>query len=35
MAKLTARQVGSHAAGYVSFQPLYEKIVREQPDLLD
>src|SRR5919106_1203784 len=25
MAKLTARQVGSHAAGYVSFQPLYEK----------
>jgi ribulose-5-phosphate 4-epimerase/fuculose-1-phosphate aldolase len=35
MAKLTAKQVGSHASGYVSFQPLYEKIVREQPDLLD
>ena len=28
-------QVGSHVAGYFSFQPLYEKIVREQPDLLD
>ena len=35
MAKLTATQVGSHAAGYFSFQPLYEKIVREQPDLLE
>ena len=35
MAKLTASQVGSHAAGYFSFQPLYEKIVREQPDLLE
>jgi ribulose-5-phosphate 4-epimerase/fuculose-1-phosphate aldolase len=35
MATLTATQVGSHAAGYFSFQPLYEKIVREQPDLLE
>src|SRR6476660_9725971 len=35
MAKLTASQVGSHVSGYLSFQPLYEKIVREQPDLLD
>lgn len=35
MAKLTATQVGSHAAGYFSFQPLSEKIVREQPDLLE
>src|SRR5436190_11097404 len=35
MAKLTASQVGSHISGYLSFQPLYEKIVREQPDLLD
>jgi ribulose-5-phosphate 4-epimerase/fuculose-1-phosphate aldolase len=35
MAKLTATQVGSHVSGYLSFQPLYEKIVREQPDLLD
>ena len=35
MAELTARQVGSHFAGWFSFQPLYERIVREQPDLLD
>src|ERR1700736_3641077 len=35
MANLTASQVGSHVSGYLSFQPLYEKIVREQPDLLD
>ena len=35
MAKLTAKQVGSHPSGYISFQPLYDKIVREQPDLLD
>ena len=35
MARLTAGQVGSHISGYLSFQPLYEKIVREQPDLLD
>jgi ribulose-5-phosphate 4-epimerase/fuculose-1-phosphate aldolase len=35
MARLTAAQVGSHVAGYFSFQPLYDKIVREQPDLLD
>jgi hypothetical protein len=27
--------VGSHFAGWFSFQPLYERIVREQPDLLD
>jgi ribulose-5-phosphate 4-epimerase/fuculose-1-phosphate aldolase len=35
MAKLTAGQVGSHVAGYFSFQPLYDKITREQPDLFD
>ncbi|HVM08835.1 MAG TPA: class II aldolase/adducin family protein [Acidimicrobiales bacterium] len=35
MAKLTSTQVGSHAAGWFSFQPLYQRIVREQPDLLD
>jgi ribulose-5-phosphate 4-epimerase/fuculose-1-phosphate aldolase len=35
MAKLTSSQVGSHFAGWFSFQPLYERIVREQPDLLD
>ena len=34
-AALTASQVGNHYAGWLSFQPLYEKIVREQPDLLD
>ncbi|HVB94914.1 MAG TPA: class II aldolase/adducin family protein [Acidimicrobiales bacterium] len=35
MARLTASQVGSNAAGYFSFQPLFDRIVREQPDLLD
>jgi ribulose-5-phosphate 4-epimerase/fuculose-1-phosphate aldolase len=35
MAALTQTQVGSHLAGWFSFQPLYERIVREQPDLLD
>jgi hypothetical protein len=35
MARLTRNQVGSDVAGYASFQPLYAKIVREQPDLLD
>ena len=34
MARLTRGQVGSHAAGWFSFQPLYARIVREQPDLL-
>lgn len=34
-ALLTRSQVGSHAAGLFQFQPLYEKIVREEPDLLD
>jgi ribulose-5-phosphate 4-epimerase/fuculose-1-phosphate aldolase len=34
-ATLTAGQVGSHAAGWISFQPLYDKIVADQPDLLD
>jgi hypothetical protein len=27
--------VGSHLAGWLSFQPLYDKIVADQPDLLD
>jgi hypothetical protein len=31
----TAGQVGGHVAGWFSFSPLYEWIVREQPDLLD
>lgn len=28
-------QVGSHYMGWFSFQPLYEMIVRQEPDLLD
>jgi ribulose-5-phosphate 4-epimerase/fuculose-1-phosphate aldolase len=35
MAALTASQVGNHLAGWFNFQPLYQRIVREQPDLLD
>lgn len=35
MARRTSMQVGSSVAGWVSFQPLYQRIVAEQPDLLD
>jgi ribulose-5-phosphate 4-epimerase/fuculose-1-phosphate aldolase len=35
MARLTHGQVGSHFAGWFSFQPLYDKIVADQPDLLE
>lgn len=35
MAELTASQVGSHFSGWFSFQPLYDRIVAEQPDLLE
>jgi ribulose-5-phosphate 4-epimerase/fuculose-1-phosphate aldolase len=35
MAAMTQTQVGGHVAGWLSFQPLYEHIVRLQPDLLD
>ena len=34
-AKQAASQVGSNFAGWFSFQPLYDKIVHDQPDLLD
>jgi len=34
-AAITASQVGSSLAGWFSFQPLYDKIVHDQPDLLD
>jgi ribulose-5-phosphate 4-epimerase/fuculose-1-phosphate aldolase len=34
-ALLTRDQVGTPYGGWVAFQPLYQKIVREQPDLLD
>ncbi len=34
-ARLTYTQVGSHLGGWFSFQPMYEMIVAQQPDLLD
>ena len=34
-AKLTNQQVGSTLAGWFQFQPLYARIVKEQPDLLE
>jgi hypothetical protein len=34
-AEKTAQQVGGHFAGWFSFQPLYDWIVAEQPDLLE
>jgi ribulose-5-phosphate 4-epimerase/fuculose-1-phosphate aldolase len=34
-ARLTQSQVGSPIAGWFSFQPMWDRIVREQPDLLD
>ncbi|MDJ0703149.1 MAG: class II aldolase/adducin family protein [Leptolyngbyaceae cyanobacterium MO_188.B28] len=34
-ARLTYGQIGSHTIGWFSFQSLYEKIVRQEPDLLD
>ena len=34
-AEITSGQVGNHFAGWLSFQPLYDRIVREQPDLLE
>ncbi|MDZ8189822.1 MAG: class II aldolase/adducin family protein [Nostoc sp. ChiSLP02] len=35
IATLTHSQVGTHSGGWFSFQPLYNKIVREEPDLLE
>jgi ribulose-5-phosphate 4-epimerase/fuculose-1-phosphate aldolase len=35
MARLTETQVGAPVSGHVNFQPLYQRIIREQPDLLD
>ncbi len=32
-ASLTCSQVGSHFAGWFQFQPLWDRIVKEQPDL--
>jgi len=35
MARLTHSQIGPDVAGYVSFQPLFQRMVREQPDFAD
>jgi ribulose-5-phosphate 4-epimerase/fuculose-1-phosphate aldolase len=35
MATATRGQVGSDLAGWFSFQPLYDQILRQEPDLLD
>ena len=35
VAKMTAGQVGSHLAGWFSDQPIYDKILAENPDFLD
>jgi len=35
VARATYASVGSSMAGWFSFQPLYDKIVNDQPDLLD
>jgi ribulose-5-phosphate 4-epimerase/fuculose-1-phosphate aldolase len=35
MALMTAGQVGSHLAGWFSFQPLFDRILREHPDLAE
>ena len=34
-AAVTQQQIGSHMAGWFQFQPLWARIVREQPDLLE
>ncbi|MEB3281111.1 MAG: hypothetical protein VKK42_19515 [Lyngbya sp.] len=34
IASLTYSQIGTHFMGWFSFQSLYDKIVRQQPDLL-
>jgi ribulose-5-phosphate 4-epimerase/fuculose-1-phosphate aldolase len=34
-AAVTRQQIGSHMAGWFQFQPLWARIVREQPDLLE
>jgi ribulose-5-phosphate 4-epimerase/fuculose-1-phosphate aldolase len=35
MAARTQTQVGGHLAGWFSFQPLFDRIIQEQPDLAD
>ena len=35
VARTTSEQVGSHLAGWFSYQPIYDKILAENPDFLD
>jgi len=35
MALTAQSQVGHHLAGWFNFQPLYQRIIRDQPDLLE
>jgi ribulose-5-phosphate 4-epimerase/fuculose-1-phosphate aldolase len=35
VARLTASQVGTHSAGFFQFQPLFQKIARDEPDLFE
>jgi ribulose-5-phosphate 4-epimerase/fuculose-1-phosphate aldolase len=35
MASVTRAQIGTSVAGWASFQPLWERIARDQPDLFD
>lgn len=35
MAELTRSQIGSSEAGWFSFQPMFDRIAKEQPDLFD
>ncbi len=34
-ARLTQTQVGSHHGGWLSFQPLYDRVARDEPDLFE
>ena len=35
VARTTSEQVGGHLAGWISYQPIYDKILAENPDFLD
>lgn len=35
MARLTCQQIGTHDAGWYQFQPLWDRISKEQPDLFN
>mgnify|MGYP003319214824 FL=1 len=35
VARYTATQIGSHLAGWFRYQPLYDKILAENPDFLN